>query len=493
MSILISQISYFGSQGEGTEFILNDWIKLTIKRGLDATANTIDIHLKNSINKRLSDGTTIHRYVNDNKVLSLDNETELAQGDVIKIWLRWVDSASDTITYDDTSANLITISEVKEWQGVLEDSKTPLILKCVDKTYEVLNKLWASSYTSSTALTCPTMAQRVIQNATDGIGNVKGFDSSGNFTKPALYSVDARPMGGTYAQQKVLAAAATGSPPAYIESLRIDESSYPVITMAKVWKPVYEWLREINSITNTNTPTEVTNRTVKQDRNNKFYIDQNNRYHQFYPSDIVNYTIVQGEESDDGTVSSFKLTKKTFDIINMVIYNAGRDLDNVGILWYYYDDASKERRLKMKYIPMLDVASEGNGSLRQAEVTEGNISVAADGIVTIDVSAGTTSWGVAYANDAAYKTEFREYAKSQANGRAIALTRNRGNPRWKGNISLKKGGNYEAGQLTKFTALSHGINLQLLRIKDITHQITPSHWSSILDVEEDEPKFGETV
>ncbi len=492
MSILTSRISYFGNQGLGTEQILTDWNRLIIKRGLDSASNTVDITLKNSINKRLSDGTTIHRHVNDNKVLSLDNETEIAQGDIIKIWLKWSDSASDTITFDDNSANLITISEVKEWEGILEEGKTPLVLKCVDKTYEVLNKLWASSYTNDTGLTTPTMAQRVIQNATDGISGL-GFTDSGVFTQPARFGVDARLMSGTYAQQRVLNSIATGDPPKYIESLRIDESAYPVFSMSKVWKPVYEWLREINDIRNTNTPAEVTAGTYKQDRNNKFYIDQNNRYHQFYPSDTVNYTIVTGVESDDGTISSFKLKKKTFDVINMVIFNAGKDLDNIGILWYYFDETSKERKLKMKYIPMLDIASDGNASLRSAETVLGNISVAADDVVTILNSSGTTSWGESYISDADYKEKFRKYAKVRGASRAISLTRNRGNPRWKGNISFKKGAAYEAGQLTKLTALSHGLNLQLLRIKDITHQVTPSHWTSILDVEEDEPKFGETV
>lgn len=495
MSILTSRISYFGSQGLGVEVILTDWTRLTIKRGLDSSSNTVDIYLKNSINKRLGDDTTIHKYVNDSKALSIDaGGVGLQQGDIVKIWLRWSDSASDTITYDDNSSSLITISEVKEWKCIGEDNKTELILKCVDKTYEVLNKLWASSYPASRNLTCPDIAQLVIRNATDGISNaVFGYDNDGNFIRPALYGVDARLMVGTYAQQSTLNAAATGSPPAYIESLRIDESAYPVISMTKVWKPVYEWIKEANDTRNTNSAAELAAETYTQDRNNRFYIDQNNRYHQFYPTDKVNYTITYGNVGTDGTVSSFKMTKKTFDVINMVLYNAGKDLDSVGILWYYFDRTSKERKLKMKYIPMLDIGSEGNGSLRELEVIEGNISIAADGIVTILNSSGTTSWGEAYISDADFKAKFRDYAKLKGEQRARALTINRGNPRWKGLVTIKKGAYYTPGELTKFTALTHGINLQLLRIKDVTHQVSPTHWISQIDVEEDEPKFGETA
>ena len=269
------------------------------------------------------------------------------------------------------------MSEVIEWECNLDDKKSEITLKCADKTFEVLSKLWASAYTYSLGLTCPTMAQAVIRNATDGIGNISGYDGSGNFTKPALYGVDARLMGGTYAQQAALNVAATGDPPAYIETKRIDESAYPVIMMTKVWKPVYEWLQEINDVRNTNSPAEIAADAYVQDRSNKFYIDQKNRYHQFYPADTVDYTITTGTVSSDGTVTGHKLIKKTFDIINMVIFNAGKDLDNVGILWYFYDRTSKERKLKMKYIPMLEIASEGNGSLRSQEVAEGNISVAA--------------------------------------------------------------------------------------------------------------------
>ena len=493
MGILTARVSYFGRQGLADESILTDWTKMVIKRGLDSKSNTVNITLKNSIKKLLSDGTVLHKYVTDAKLLSLDSANELQQGDVIKIWLRWSDSASDTITFDDESSNLITTSEVQEWETVLTDKKTDLILKCVDKTYEVLNKLWVQAYTFDRGFTCPTMAQNVIQNSTDGIGNVNGYTSTGVFTKPGLYGVDARIMSGTYVQQAALDVAATGDPPAYIQSLRIDESAYPVIQMTKVWKPVYEWVKEVNDIRNTNSPAEVAAETYVQNRNNRFYVDHRNRYHQFYPTDSVNYTITTGTVSDaNGTVSDFKLKKKTFDIINMVIFNAGKDLDNIGILWYYYDRASKERKLKMKYLPMLEIASEGNASLRSLEVLEGNISVAADGVVTIDVSSGTTSWGESYSTDADYKAKFRLRGKLLGEQRAKAITLGRGNPRWKGNISIKKGATYVAGQLINFTALTHGIDGQLLRIKDVTHQITPSHWTSQLETEEDEPKIGET-
>ena len=491
MSILIARVSYFGSQGFGDETVLSDWNRIVVKRGLDSKSNTFNITLKNGLKKRLSDGSSLHRYVNDSKVLSLDNDVELAQGDVIKLWLRWADSASDIISYTDSSAHLITVSEIQEWEGLLEEGKTWLLLKCVDKTYEVLNKLWASAYPNSLGLTCPTMIQNVIRNATDGISGI-GYNDAGVLVNNGTFGVDARIMTGTYVQQAALAGAATGDPPAYIEGLRINESAYPTISMSKVWKPVYEWAKEINDIRNTNRAAEITNNTVVQDRNNVFYIDQNNRYHQFYPADTVDYTLEAGVVDDDGTVSDYKLTKKTFDIINMVIYNAGKDLDGVGILWYYFDRTSKERRLKMKYIPMLEIGSEGNGSLRQAEVDEGNISIAADGVVTILNSSGTTSWGKAYATEAAYKTEFREYAKGRGSERAEALTRNRGNPRWKGNASLKRGAHYAAGQLCQFTSFVHGLNKQNLRIKDVTHMITPSNWSSQLEVEEDERKYGES-
>lgn len=493
MSILTARISYFPEQGLGTETILTDWTRLVIKRGLDTTSNTVEIKLKNSIKKLLSDGTTIHNYVSDSKQLSLDGSTALQQGDAIKIWLRWSDSADDTITYDDSSANLITISEVQEWDCVLEDNKTEIVIKGVDKTYEVLNKLWVSAYPYSLGLTCPTMSQLVIRNSTDGVGNVYGYNASGYQVKPGLYGIDAKLMSGTYTEQAALDADATGTPPAYIESKRIDNSVYPTIAMTKVWKPVYEWLKEINDIRNTNSTAEIETGSPVQNKNNRFYIDQRNRYHQFYPADTIDYDITAGTVDDDGTVTSFKLTKKTFDIINMVIFNAGKDLNNNGILWYFYDRTSKERKLKMKYVPMLEIASEGNGSLRQAEATLGNITVNEDGTVTIDVASGTTSWGESYSTADDYKAKFRLYARKIGEQRAKALTLNRGNPRWKGNITFKKGAYYSPGQLTNFTALTHGINNELVRIKDVTHQISPTQWIAQLEVEEDEPKYGESA
>ena len=493
MSVLTLRLSYYPLQGNGNEVIIKDVTRIVIKRGLDNKSNTINIKLKNSIKKLLADGSVLHKYVNDSKQLSLDNTSELQQGDILKIWTRWSDSASDTITYDDSSSNLITISEVNEWDCIYEDNNTGIVLKGVDKTYEVLNKLWVQSYTTALGFTCPTMAQNVIRNSTDGISNIFGYDYSGNFVKPGLFGIDARIMTGTYTQQAALDVTAIGTIPAYMESNRIDNSVYPVFAMTKVWKPVYEWLKEINDIRNTNSSAEMTANAPIQDRNNRFYIDQKNRYHQFYPADTVNYTIIAGTVSSSGTTTSFKMTKKTFDVINMVIFNSGKDLDNVGILWYFYDRTSKERRLKMKYIPMLEIASEGNGSLRQAEADKGNITINADTTITIDVSVGTTAWGESYTSDADYKSKFRLYARTVGERRARALTLNRGNPRWKGNLTLKKGGSYNPGELIKLTALTHGINEQLVRIKDVTHQITPTQWLTQLEVEADEPKYGESI
>lgn len=493
MSVLTARVSYYPNQGVGNEVILTDWTNLTIKRGLDDKSNTVEVRLKNKLKSKLADGTVIHRYVNNSKQLSLDGSTALQQDDIIKVWLRWSDSASDTITYNDSSAHLITIAEIEEWQCNSDSGKSTITLKCVDKTFEVLNKLWVSAYTYSLGLTCPTMAITVIQSATDGIGNVYGYDASGNFVKPGLYGVDARAMAGTYTQQAALDVAATGTPPAYVESKRIDNTNYPIIQMTKVWKPVYEWLKEINDVRNTNSAAELAADTYVQDRNNRFYVDQKNRYHQFYPADTIDYDITAGTVDADGSVISMSMEKKTFDIINMVIFSAGKDLDNVGILWYYFDRASKMRKLKMKYIPMLEIGSEGNGSLRAQEVAIGNISVASDGVVTILVASGTTSWGESYSSEADYKEKFRTRAKSEGETRAKALVHNRGNPRWKGSYTVKKGYNYAPGQLSRFTAMTHGINQQLLRIGDVTHQITPTGWVSTLDVEEDEPKYGETV
>jgi len=494
MSVLTARVSYFGNEGQNAETIITDWTGITIKRGLDDKSNTIEVRLKNSVKGLLSDSTVIHRHVNNSKEISVDGTVALQQNDVLKIWLRWSDSATDTITYDDSSSALITIAEIEEWDAVSSEKKSEITLKCVDKTFEVLNKLWASAYTYSAGLTCPTMAQIVIRNATDGIpGYMTGYTAAGVYTTPALYGVDARTMGGTYTQQAALDVAATGTPPAYIESKRIDNSAYPVIQMTKVWKPVYEWMKEINDIRNMNTAVEISSNTPVQDRNNRFYIDQKNRYHQFYPADTVTYDITAGTVDADGSVTDFKMTKKTFDIINMVIFNSGKDLDGVGVLWYYYDRTSKERKLKMKYVPMLEIASEGNGSLRAMEVAEGNISIAADGVVTIINATGTTSWGETYSSAADYKTKFRTKAKDEGSRRAKALTHNRGNPRWKGSFTVKKGAYYAPGQLCRFTATSHGINEQLVRIGDVTHQITPSQWTVTLDVEEDEPKYGETT
>jgi hypothetical protein len=208
---------------------------------------------------------------------------------------------------------------------------------------------------------------------------------------------------------------------------------------------------------------------------------------------------IEGDTSTGNTIIGFNLTQKTFDIVNMVIFNAGKDLLGSGILNYFYDKNTKEKQLKMTYKPYTEIAKE----LIQTEINDGRLTLdntQADFTyegnfykeTTGDYDSGsgiTTSWGTVVTSDATYNTAVRDEANRRAQAKAFALTKQRGSPRWKGTIEclFKR---YTAGELINFTSTRAGINQQDLRIRTVQYNITKEGGFATLTVEEDEKKTG---
>ena len=189
----------------------------------------------------------------------------------------------------------------------------------------------------------------------------------------------------------------------------------------------------------------------------------------------------------------------------MVIYNAGPDMYGSGTLWYYYDTSTKSKDLKMVYKPWVFITKNlikqevDNSNLTEDNTTPGPFIYAGkrykETTGNYDGGGGiTTSWGVTVTSDATYNTAVRNKAAfgdttnnilSEGDARAMALTKSRGSPRWKGTIELK-GERFTPGELITFTSSSAGILNEELRIKSITHNITKTGWFTTLNVEEDE-------
>lgn len=529
------RIEWYANQGTaGSAILITDDVSLVVKRGLNSKGNKTDITLKNGRFRNSAQGD-VHKYT------TAGNNLQFQQNDILKVFLKQQTTADDSIDTGVTSLDLITTATVEEFKTLYTEKKSHLKVGCMDKTFEMLNNLWAEAFTDGDSKTAPQIIQSVIRSISDGIGG-EGFDANGVVQTYGLYSIDARLFSEgigasgttTSATTKKLVdsgASFTSTVSAgdmvrntstnkyttvesvdsdttltlskdimtsgvgyqvsdgFIQDTRKNGTAFPTVSMSKVWRAVYEWIEDLSDIRSTNTGAEVDG-TIVQDRTMVYSIDHKNRFRWIYPDDDSEYDITTGEVSTDNIrIRSLGMTKKTFDIINMVIFNGGEDLDSVGTLNYFYDENTEQRTLKMKYVPMLDLSVE----LREDEVDNGGITVAADNVVTITASYNyTTSWGEVVTNDATYKEAFRNEVIRRGKRYARNLTRQRANPRWAKSITTDFF-NFRPGELLKITSREYGIQEELVRIQDVTHNIEKSAWTTTLDVEEDEPRVGETA
>ena len=564
MSVLLKRVEWYGNGGQDQVEVLNDVERIRFNKSAESKASTAEIYLKNPIDRVLVDGSnnrTVNKYVGD------DFYIRFGEGDIVKIYVKYSSSGQDSINNGTNSPDLVMVAEVSEVECDSGDKKSSIRLTCVDKTFVVLNKLWSFDYSNS-SFTSPQIIQDVIRQVSETT-KIGSFDSSGNVasTRSDGYEIDARLMTGTTYQGLT-----AGDPPAYIQIRRPDNSVFPATRIAKVFKPAYEYIQELSSPEHTNTEAELDSTTTNPpcNRNYVFYIDENNRFHWFYPpdgvsmalsanilaadttipvdslgstiisngiiqieSELITYTgisgnsftgasrgafntiavnhsanatvtttitIIEGDASNGHKVNSFKLTIATFDVVNMVIFNAGKDMQGSGILNYFYDQNTRSKELKMVYRPWTEIARDmikaelptgegGNNNLVKDNTTPGPFTYEGNFYDNASAYNLTTSWGATVTSDSNYNDSLRDYAAFNASSKGMqrskALTKSRGSPRWKGTISMK-GFKYTPNDLIRFTSYRCGIYNQDLRIKEVQHTIDGQGWFSTLTVEEDE-------
>ncbi len=534
----LTRLEWFQGQGSAEDAVLiTDAVSITVKRGLNSKANKTDLILKNKLVSVTSTSLSVHEYTNS------ANELQFQQNDIIKVYVKAEDTGDDVIDVGATSLDLLTTSEVEEFGMVYDGRRSQLRVSMMDRTFEVLNNLWAEIFTDSDGKTAPQILQLVIRSVTDGLVG-EGFDDSGARVDPGKYSVDARLFSESLVDSGTTTSASSGKliesgqnfsstvnkgdmvrntstnlyatvlsvdsdtqltlskdimtsgvgyqvGDGFIQDTRLDGTSFPTLSMSKVWRAAFEWAEDISDIRSTNTSGEIDG-TIVQDRNMIYNVDHRNRFRWFYPQDDFEYDVTTGAVGSDNSIRirGMKLVKKTFDILNMVIFNGGEDLDSVGTLNYYYNENTELKRLKMKYVPMLDLSVD----LREDEVDNGGITVAADNVVTIVTGFPyTPSWqSTTVADVAAYKSAFRAEIVKRGRRKSRSITNLRANPRWAKQITTNFT-NFLPGELLRVTSREYGLQKQLVRIQDVTHQLTPGSFLTTIDLEEDEAKIGEVV
>lgn len=525
-----------------------DVLRVSIKQSIKPSANYTEISLKNPPSSkygRISDGTIIHEHVSPLK------ELIFTEGDTMKIYAARI-TQNRTIDTSSTSNDLLMSAFLEEIKCNGTQKQSKITLRGVDKTYALLNKLHSYAYIQdnsppASGWTAPVIVKDVIRAVNDSHDDALGYTFTGTALipyGPFAISAEMKSLGG------------------FIEDTRKDGSAYPTTTMAKVFAPAYEFIKEASSPENTNSQTALQSNALTQDRNMIFYIDELNRFHWFYPRDVVETslsaaltstattvtvvdaslfatdgrimmgselidytgttgtsftgstrgiagTIAQAHSSGDTVTSAIvvtegnitssvevldiNLTKKTFDVVNMVIYNAGKDMYGSGILWYYYNQNTSEKDLKMVYKPWNFIAK----NLIEQEVKATNLVVSSTGVFTFQETtyAATafpfvTTWSASVSSNATYNTSLRDKAAfaddSVGGALSAALTNRTGSPRWKGNID-NAGYRFRPGDVITFTSDRFGIQRVALRINEVTHNIDKSSWATNIEVEEDEP------
>jgi len=470
--ILLKRLIIYDSNGKNPVEITDDE-RITIKIAQGSRGSSMDIILKNAWEEHVTDG--VFRFGVDN---------------IVKLYLKWAIEGTDTI---DTTAStdLVMSADIINIEASGEEKKTTWILHCMDRTFIIMNKLIAKNYPLADAMTAPTIIKEIINwSCTTGTGILS------NTLKADLTTGTWNTSTGVFNR--------TGG--GYIQHIRPDNTAFPAKAIAKVYKPVYEWIDDLSQPDMTNTATELADDgTPICKRPFYFYIDEDNNCHWEYPHASATPSVEMtfgavsavGSDSDTHYVKSFQLKKAVFDIINMVIYNAGKDLYGNGILDYFYDKTAKSSKLKPVYRPWVNIADdviyreifeENTGSYTEDNSTPGAL--------TYHGKRYTASYNItphwtttAVTDDSELNDSLRAYCINLGDDKANSLTQGKANPRWKGKITLR-GEKRTIGELIQFNSKDHGIVNAKVRIEQMQHTITKTGWDTILSVEEDPLERG---
>lgn len=333
-------------------------------------------------------------------------------------------------------SQLLLSGQIRKIEPRMNESGSQMRITVADRTILLLSQLWSDTYDSKTA---PQIIKQLVENVSQlGTGG--------------------RPITTTN-----VATAATVAP-----------SFTTINTYSKVFKPVVEVLRELSQ-------PEFTG----EDRAYQFYVDKDNDLHWFYPSQTTSVSIVEGTDE----IYELSFSRNADSVINMVIYNAGQDLNGNGILYYSRDKTSKTGNLRMKYVPMIDIAKR----LKNLEVNAGNLVQSSSGTIphqgllyTPDTYSFTTSWEDSVASDSEYNSSFRTKAKEDAEAASQEIIRRFGQLLWTGSVELKGTNSFTAGDLVNVTSYTAGLSGQKLRVHDVRHSFSKTGWRTSLDLKEDE-------
>lgn len=448
------------------------YLSISINLGSEATKNTVNIELSNKIRKLIPIGFSL----DDSIIVYIDNSPIVDQNPIISSFISNIESS--------------TLKSKKSFK-----------LKCVDKTFLLLSKLWAKAYVESDPKKANEVVINVIQNTTD----------TGVNTTAITYN--------------------------NVASVKSDGTPFDInVNLAKAWKPLYEWLKELATPTFTGD-----NRTYI------FYIDKDNDLHWEYPHQKVEVFLSSEIISSDTTIpvgntltypekgiinieketilytgktsTSFTgctrgynntqsvthpINTKVFSLIleegrdniesiiigqnndksvNFIIYNAGPTPDGYDYLFYKFDESSADKEFRMAKREWKGLGQDLiNQEKSRSDWTDKNSSFPPSypwtPLFKIDVP-------VVINSDNEYQNLFVEKITSLADIKASSEFSSVGAVKYKSNVKMKGSFIYTVNDLVQVVAPSQGITKNL-RIKSIAHSISRAGFGTTIGLEEDE-------
>ena len=524
---------------------ITDCINLTINKSTEIKNNICKLTLKNSPSNFASDGTTI---IGD--YVGLDSKEILFnEDDQIKVWATYLDDASEVGTewYDDD--RLLGSFAVKEFTLQNTEDSSRVSVSAADWAYLLFNSVYTFTYGIANKFTAPGVVRNCARKFCEDDDSVNLYQGTDNDIG-VYYDLDAKFLseGGNITDRRttptttldgalnssattinvvsttgfedssdatividtehiaytgVTATSFTGCTRGIDDTLAESHTSttttyqgFPLVLMSKIWKPLFEWIGEISQTESTNYSSElVEGGTLFHNRAFLFWIDKNNSPHWVYPNDTVDLSVTLGEEGR----RSFQLEKSVFDAINFVIYNCGEDMYGHGIMYYWFDDSTEVKALKMRYQPMSKIVSTlmyDDIQTNTARITTNQdeykqfpsaytmIPTFLGDANNFRVNELGETARTNVANDTEYNDCLREAAKMRGLVEARKITKARTGLRYSGSIAVK-GTNLNPGDLVEVTNPFVGLRSKLLRVKEVYHNISQNSYETTINVEED--------
>lgn len=413
----------------------------------------------------------------------------------IKVYLDWEPIVAQNPVMVTTLSTII--------YPVNESGFSTIKLKGLDKTGLFLSRLWSLYYPAADSLTAQEIIENVINHSQDD----------------------------ALASDKI-----TFNNMATTKS---DGSAFPNgISIAKTWKPLYEWINELSSTESTG-----------EDREYTYYLDEDNDLHWSYPyqkqtttlsaginssvtsiavtsastypdvgtisieNEQITYTgistntftgctrganatlaaahsigeQVQGQQYQQGEQGILKVEVGTDaeGDYNMIIYNAGMTPAGYEYLWYINDPADVGSQLKMKFFDWkglsqdqfnVDKTTTGWGGSDTDYPTPGGNPLSGGNTYT-------STWGVTVDSDSEWQEAFITRLVLLGDSKASSFFRT-GRQRFKSQASMIGSLNYSVNEIVTVTQPSQGVTKRL-RIKDITHTINNTGWFTSMKFQTD--------